>query len=109
MKLRNSFSDKTRLLFLDTQYCLDCGSNQMPEIHHISGRQSKSPLNAIVLCHDCHARCGHNELEEKKYFEIALLFLMQIGYSFTDDDIKFVEKNDRLYSVLYDLKHKING
>lgn len=109
MKLRNPFSDKTRVLYIDHQYCMSCGSNNIPELHHIAGRVSNSPLNAIVLCHNCHARCGHSEEEEKKYFGINLIYLMQIGYEFTDQDIQFAQYYKRLYDTIYDTKHKIVG
>lgn len=102
MKLKNPFTKDTRVLFIDHQYCMDCGSNQMPELHHICGRKSSSPLNAIVLCKKCHDHVGHHEEEEKKYFKITLIFLLQIEYQFTEADQDFINSYKRLKDCIYD-------
>lgn len=101
MKLKNNFSEDTRNLFLYHQYCQNCMSNNMPSIHHIAGRLSDSPLNAVVLCHDCHAKCGHSEEEETKYFKIAHTFHTRNDYQVTEEDKTFINNYPRLKNALF--------
>ena len=76
MKLRNPFSQETRLLFLYIYACFDCGrSDRGLELHHITGRNSSAKENAIVLCIECHSRVGHTKKEEKRYKELTEIFL----------------------------------
>lgn len=100
MKLKNNFSIDTRVLFMDHWWCMVCSRNSMPSLHHIAGRISDSPLNAIVLCDECHSKCNHNEDEEKKHFKITYNFLKQNGYNTTTKDKEFVRNYPRLSSVI---------
>lgn len=103
MKLRNPFSIDTRWLFHETQYnCFLCSGNQNTELHHIAGRLSKSPLNASVLCHDCHSQVGHGEEEEKKLFSKTLHWLFRVQkYKLTQEDLDFINSYPRLYDTIH--------
>lgn len=97
MKLKNNFTNETRVLYMDKHECDKCGTNQMLEINHIRGRESNSPFNASVLCRQCHEHVGHSEEEEQELFFKNLVYLKNIGYEITDADSTFMEKNfDRL-------------
>lgn len=96
MQLKNPFSNETRNLYLYRYDCDKCGSNQMLELHHICGRVSNSPLNASLVCHDCHSHLNHNEEEEKRHFNTNLAFLLKIRYKPTENDIQFLKNNSRL-------------
>lgn len=101
MKLDNPFSLETRWLFFDVRFsCFNCGRNNT-ELHHIAGRISDSPLNAIVLCKRCHAVVNHSEQEEIKYFKLTLKYLVSIDYTFTSGDIAFVNYYKRLYNIVH--------
>jgi hypothetical protein len=77
---------------------MDCQrSDRGLEIHHCRGRISNSPLNAIVLCLDCHSKCGHSFEEESKYLKIAIRYLLSINYELTVEDIEFYKTNVLLY------------
>lgn len=93
MKLRNNFTDKTRALYLGKWECDLCSSNQMLEINHIRGRESNSPLNASILCRQCHEHVGHSEEEEQELFFKNLVYLKNIGYELTESDSDFMEAN----------------
>lgn len=96
MKLRNNFTEETRNLYLYRYDCDRCGSNVMLELHHIRGRCSNSPLNASILCHDCHGHVGHKKEEEQILFAKNLQFLVREGYELTSEDLDFLTKNGRL-------------
>ena len=99
MKLNNPFSEDTRNLFLYQYFCQNCGrSNRGLELHHITGRNSNSPLNAIVLCLDCHKVCGHSFEEESKYLKIAIRFLLKEQYELTKKDLIFYKTNEIKYN-----------
>lgn len=93
MKLKNPFSEETRLLYLYRYNCDNCGSNKMLELHHNIGRKSSSPLNASLLCHDCHE---HINQGSQNLFNINLRFLRSINYKITPEDIQFLEDNSYL-------------
>lgn len=103
MRLRNPFSDKTRALFLDKQYqCMDCKNNGQENgglsLHHIKGRESNSAFNGIVLCHNCHAKCGHSQEEESKYLKKTAEYLWKAQkYTPTEEDKEFIYEHRRLY------------
>jgi hypothetical protein len=96
MKLQHPFSEETRNLYLYRYDCDSCGSNQMLELHHITGRRSNSPLNASLLCHNCHGHAGHSLEEEQKLFARNLQNLCRDGYTITSEDMDFLTKNGRL-------------
>lgn len=102
MKLYFPFSDATRALFIYFQKCYICKSNGNGkgglELHHIIGRRKTgknmdSPLNASVLCHECHSHIGHTKEEQLKLFLITWKVL-QVERLFTpkDYDIIFLEE-----------------
>ena len=102
MKLQNPFSQDTRNIFLYIFYCFDCGrSDRGLEVHHIIGRSSNSPLNAIPLCLDCHRVCGHSFEEESTYLKTTLRFLLQEEYVLIKYDIDFYQEHRQKY--LHDL------
>lgn len=102
MKLKNNFTNKTRNIFLGLWECWLCGQNGQNtnglELHHIRGRDSKSPLNAAILCGVCHSHCGHNQEEERKLLQKTARFLCRIDYKFNVNDLKFYAKNKKLYN-----------
>lgn len=93
MQLNNPFSRETKIIYLYRVDCDICGSNQSLELHHITGRDSDSPLNASVLCHNCHETMGHNKEEEKKLFTINLRFLFREHYELIPDDIIYLQNH----------------
>lgn len=100
MKLENPFSQETRNIFLYVFACMDCGrSDRGLELHHINGRTSSSPLNAIVLCLVCHGKCGHSFEEESKYLQITIRFLLKEHYSINENDVEFYTVNKKKYFV----------
>lgn len=102
MKLRNPFSEDTRWLFFDTRFnCFLCGRNDT-ELHHIGGRVSSSPLNAAVLCKECHLHVTHSEEEEMRLFRLTLRYLIPRGYRITMKDLGFIQDYPRLAKVVYE-------
>jgi len=98
MKLRNNFPEEVRLVYLYTYACEDCGrSDKGLEIHHILGRCSSCFLNSIVLCKDCHSRCGHSFKEEQIYLNYRIRTLY--NYSLKEEDVKFYLENKRYYTL----------
>jgi len=80
---------------------MDCSrSDKGLEIHHITGRDSASPLNSFVICKDCHAQVGHTQDEERHFFEITLRYLLGQKYKLTDTDVEFMEKHTHLVKGL---------
>ncbi len=98
MQLKNPFTQKTRLLFLYEHSCFDCGrSDKGLELHHIVGRASNSPLNAYLICMECHSHANHSFKEEAKYLQQTLKFLMHNKYNLTEKDIEFYNKHRDKY------------
>ena len=76
MKLKNPFSQNTRLLFLYCFSCFNCGrSDRGLELHHITGRNDNKPTNAIPLCPECHSHANHSKTEEERYKILTKQFL----------------------------------
>lgn len=100
MKLANPFPTQTRELFRDCWECWECGENGQQsgglELHHITGRDSNSPLNGAILCKKCHAHACHNHEEEQRYTFKTLKFLYNMGYSITSKDIHHLETHPYL-------------
>jgi len=99
MKLRNDFSDETRALFCFETTCWNCGRPN-PELHHILGRVSNSPLNAYPLCQEhCHSK--HIEMKSSdnisKFLSETISFLVKNNYRFNEGDIKFYQKYKHCY------------
>ena len=94
--LKNPFSNKTRQLFLTDGYvhCWECSrSDKGAELHHIVGRKSSSPLNAIPLCNrlTCHNSGKiHTGKKEEEYLLKTFRYLIKTGYKLTDKDRDFV-------------------
>lgn len=104
MYLKNPFSTDTRFLFLGVWTCWVCGENGTQkgglELHHIRGRSSASPLNAALVCKECHEHLNHNQKEEQRLFFRTMRFLKSIGYVLTSVDMYFMEDNkQRLFST----------
>lgn len=106
MILKNNFTPETRLLYLDRYDCDRCGCNQMLELHHNTGRTSPSPLNASLLCHNCHEHVYQND---RKLFIKNIKFLLSVGYKITPEDIDFIKKNPRLIRDNAELKQWLNN
>ena len=75
---------------MDAWFCFNCGSNRAIELHHIlrrNGAEKKSALNAIPLCHRCHAYGGLHDIitihsfdNERKFLRTTKRYLASIGY-----------------------------
>ena len=94
MKLRNGFSTETRELFRDCWACWICGMNGVNkgglELNHTTGRNSDSPLNASLLCKECHSHIGHSAQEEDKLIAKTICYLRD-KYKMTKQDEIFLE------------------
>jgi hypothetical protein len=103
MKLQNPFSQETRELFRDCWQCWECGENGQRtgglELHHITGRDSNSPLNASILCKGCHAHALHTNDEEAGYTMTTMKYLYGIGYSVTERDTEHLSKHPYLVTT----------
>jgi hypothetical protein len=98
MKLSNPFSQNTRNLFLYEYSCWTCGrSDKGLELHHIKGRESNSPLNAYLICTECHSHANHSQEEEKEYLQTTMIFLLKQNYKFTNLDKEFLMKHRDKY------------
>lgn len=93
MKLRNSFTNETRLLFIDAWFCFKCGKNQEIELHHIIGRDSNSPYNAIPLCHNCHEAVTHEDEEEARFMYKTYKFLTITDFEPAEEDKVFYKQH----------------
>lgn len=81
MKLKNPFSNDTKVMFMYCYSCFDCGrSDRGLEIHHVTGRNDNKPTNAIPLCPECHSHAGHSQEEETKYKKLTREFLIRENY-----------------------------
>lgn len=100
MKLANPFDHKTRELWRDCWECSWCGCNGQGvgglELHHITGRDSNSPLNGAVVCKECHAHFGHGKDEEQRLFAETLRRLLAKQYKLSDRDESFMREHPRL-------------
>lgn len=100
MKIKNEFTQETRLLFFYNQNCFWCGRYGWTALHHILGRISNSPLNASPIHNEgCHIGNG---LLEKDISRAKLLlktwdYLRSEGYALTKEDKEFVKDNKELY------------
>jgi hypothetical protein len=104
--MKNNFTNETRGEFIFETTCWRC-NRPNPELHHILGRESNSPLNAYPLCRVCHDK--HIEMmgdqNIRNFLKETLLFLIKGGYKFTQEDYKFMEDNRRYYEkIIKELK-----
>lgn len=108
MELRNKFSDRVRLLWLDCWECQICKGNGTQsgglELHHIIGRDSNSALNACLVCKGCHQTLGHSEKEEIQLFVEVLAYYYNQDAHLTKEDLLFIDQNERLQKAL--IAHK---
>lgn len=113
MKLKNPFSEITRLAWMGHWECVVCGCNGNErgglELHHIAGRISNSILNSSILCGGCHKRMNHNEKEEKDLFFETLIKLNNDNTLLGDDDREFLNNYDRLREVVEDNRELFEG
>lgn len=93
MKLKNPFTQSTRLLFLYEYACMNCErSDQGLELHHLHGRISNSPLNACPLCLNCHA-IGKRDNDFRQLMHNKILKLLEkLEYNLTKEDNEFYAK-----------------
>jgi len=101
MKLRNNFSTEDRELWIWWYTCFYCGKNQWNCLHHILGRSSSSILNSAPL-HNIGCHIGNGKLAtfevQKKLLKKTYEYLMSNGYSLTEDDTMFIQKNKKYYN-----------
>ena len=100
MKLRNAFTQETRLLFFYHYDCLWCKYNGWDALHHVLGRVSTSPLNACPI-HNFKCHIGNHALDS---FESRSRLLKKIkrildeqGYTYTLEDKQFLKKYKQYY------------
>src|ERR1041385_6945253 len=98
MKLKNPFSLRIRLLYMDVWSCWLCGLNGQNRgglsIHHIRGRISASIFNSSLLCGYCHEHMGHSEEEERMIFLITLKWIYNIKYMPLPEDYEFLRDEE---------------
>lgn len=60
----------------DERTCRRCGTGEFPQWAHVYSRRYRAirhdPLNAMVLCRNCHAWQTHNPLEGEEFFRSVL-------------------------------------
>lgn len=100
MKMKNNFTENTRLLFFYNYDCFWCGQNGWDALHHILGRVSDSPLNASPI-HNLKCHIGNGSLDSfdnrSKLLKKTKRFLEEEGYVLTDKDKEFLEENKQYY------------
>lgn len=100
MRLKNAFPQEVRELWRDTHTCQLCGENGEQngglELHHITGRDSKSVLNGTPLCKLCHAQVGHTKEEEQFLYVKALARVCSHGWIIDTVDYQFLEAHEHL-------------
>lgn len=100
MKLRNAFSQESRMLFFYHYDCLWCGQNGWDALHHILGRVSTSPLNACPI-HNLKCHIGNSALDSfesrSKLLKNVRNILLLTGYVFTTEDKQFIIKYKKYY------------
>ena len=103
MHLKNRFKDiDKQRVWLDTQYCVLCGSNEGCSLHHIKSTESDSILNSSMLCltHHKHAD-GHNQSDTEfisSLLQITMKIVLRSGYTLTQKDIDFYNNNKKYYN-----------
>lgn len=96
--MKNNFTEETRAEFIFETTCWKC-NRPNPELHHILGRVSNSPLNAYPLCRKCHS-CHIKMISEdnkKKFLNETIRFLLANNYKFKMKDYLFYIKNEKYY------------
>lgn len=92
------FDEETRNLNVFHPYCRKCNRNTECSLHHIYGRISKSAINSILLCGECHREADRfNRITgikgtpfRKELLKLQLKFLVEQQYRFNDDDKEFL-------------------
>lgn len=102
MKLYNSFTQETRLTYLYSQWCRDCGSTDSVELHHILGREKNnkeksSRFNSVPLCHVCHESVGQNDETRKRYLQLTCKFQLGEEPILLEVDKIFLHKYKHFY------------
>jgi len=96
--MKNNFTEETRAEFIFETTCWRC-NRPNPELHHILGRESNSPLNAYPLCRMCHSK--HIEMiseeNKKKFLNETIRFLVKNNYKFKRKDIDFYLRHKKYY------------
>lgn len=113
--MKNNFTEETRSLFFFETSCWNkncevrniktnierLGSNRDLELHHILGRVSNSPLNAMVVCRKCHDifhnKCHPTDKEKSEQLIYTLKWLLKNNYDLKEEDIQFYHKYKKYY------------
>lgn len=96
----NNFTEESRELFFWNHVCWYCNRQHANCLHHILGRVSNSPLNAIPLNNfECHIGNGKLSLfdNQKKMLKKTLEFLLENDYKLTLKDKEFQKKYKKYY------------
>ena len=96
MLLKNPFETEILIETKSHWYCWNCGSNQLLELHHITGRDSNSRLNGCVLCKECHNLVTHSQEERQRFTNLAILFWWRKGYKWQEKDIEHLKAHPYL-------------
>jgi predicted restriction endonuclease len=107
MKLSNRFKKADLMrVWLDTPYCIECGSNQQCSAHHILGCKHEldsSILNSAMLCHFHHKIADGNNVSNAE-FQSSLLkrtmtIVLRSGYELKKKDTDFYTQHKNLYDL----------
>ena len=101
MKLQYDFSPETRALFYGVYACADCSQNVNLQLHHIFGRISDSPLNAIILCESCHKLVTGTRGEKVRYFLHTLDYLRRNALQGLTGHYKLTENDENFIRLIY--------
>lgn len=102
-RMQNEFTNETRELFRWNYECFICGKNNQDALHHILGRENNSPLNVCPIhnfsCHLENSGQLNTDKIKGKLLRKVRQFLVDNNYQLTEDDLRFIEKYDRLYNT----------
>ena len=96
--MKNNFHENDRDVYCFEHSCMECGSNQGCELHHILGRLGKhndSILNSAMICRRCHE--NYTFLDKKKMLQYTIKFLLKEDYELKNRDILFYKENIKYY------------
>ncbi len=98
--LKNTFTEKTRELFIWNNKCWICEQNKPDALHHILGRVSVSPLNACPI-HNFKCHIGNGMLATFRMKSVllkkTLKYLLNHNYKLIKEDKVFKEKFEKYY------------
>jgi hypothetical protein len=95
MQLKNPFSQEVKNNFLYVYWCFICQrSDKGIELHHITGRDNNSMINACPLCTECHQHIKHTKEEEHELREYSLIYYIGNKIEIPEKDIIYLKDID---------------